>query len=297
MSGAGEDRTVCPYCRAEAWRPGPERGPLRYRTCRACGSAWLAQDVLTYADYYDAYDPEQVREAAPILRDRYRTMLARIEARAPGRRLLEVGCGNGHFLAEARERGWTVAGLELSRSHVERARARGLEVRHGILEDGLFDAEPWDAVAAIEVLEHVPDPGAFLAECSRRLRPRGVLFLTTPNFGSLTRRVVGARWSVLGAEHVTLASPRGLRIALGRAGHEVVELASRSLFLSEYRALLPGRRGAPGASRVEAAVELRDRIEESSALRLAKAAVNRVLAVTGVGESMECLSVRAVGAG
>ncbi len=289
---------ACPYCRGGAWRPGPERGPLRYRVCRACGSAWLAEDVLAYADYYDGYDPEQVREASPVLRDRYRAMLARVQERAPGRRLLEVGCGNGHFLVEARERGWTVAGLELSRSHVERARARGLDVRHGILEDGLFDAEPFHAVVAIEVLEHVPDPASFLAQCTRRLAPGGALFLTTPNFGSLTRRVVGAEWSVLGAEHVTLASPEGLRTALERAGHEVVELASRSLFLSEYRALLPGRRGGgAGPSRVEAAVALRDRIEESGPLRLAKAAVNRLLALTGVGESMECLSVRVGGAG
>jgi SAM-dependent methyltransferase len=288
-------REACPFCGSAAGRDGPGRGGAAYRICRRCGSGFVAEPAIAFRDHYERYDPELVRDVPEVVRRRYGDVLAGLEARARGgRRLLEVGCGNGHFLSAARARGWEVRGVELSRPHVERARALGLDVRYGDLaDDDLWRGEAYDAVVLIEVIEHVPEPRRLLRAIAHRLVPGGVTYLTTPNFGSVTRRLLGGGWSVLDPEHVSLASAAGLRVALEAAGLRVARLRSKNLYVGEYRrAWRGGRGGAPRGSRAEETARLRDRIEESTLLRTAKAVANAALGATGLGESLECLAVR-----
>lgn len=291
-------RSTCPYCASPAQRPGPERTSFRYARCARCGSGYVASHTIDFRAFYEGYDPELVLDLAPVLAARYRDMLAMLAAAAPGRRMLEVGCGNGHFLALAAEAGWETSGTELSRAHAERARGRGLDVVYGdVVEETLFPGRRFDAVVAMEVIEHLAEPTRFLAVMAERLVPGGVVFLTTPNFGSVTRRLLGPAWSVLGEEHVALASPKGLTLALQGAGFRVVRIRSKSLYVGEYvRAL----RGAAGPSATPLAAEnaaLRDQIEESRVLTTLKGAVNAVLGATGLGEALECLARLARGGG
>jgi SAM-dependent methyltransferase len=258
-----------------------------YQVCRSCGSAFLPEDPLDFEDYYLEYDPSAVRGLPDVVAGRYRDILQTVEGRTAGRRLLEVGCGNGHFLEVARDRGWEVCGTELSRPHVERARAKGLEVvPTDIVKGEVFAERRFDLVVVIEVVEHVPDPAALLRAAALRLAPGGWLYLTTPNYGSLTRRVVGAEWSQLDREHVVLATPAGLRAALRAAGFGFVRVRSKNLFLGEFRKRFGRRRPSHAVRNVEVA-QLRDRIEESASLRALKRIVNLILGLTGLGEVLE----------
>ncbi|MFQ5537982.1 MAG: methyltransferase domain-containing protein [Gemmatimonadota bacterium] len=318
LSGGGDGPSACPWCGASSSRPGPRRGELSYRVCRNCGSAWIARGTVAFRDYYEAYDPLQVRHPSPVLRRRYEAILRKLEGMVSGRDLLEVGCGNGHFLAVARERGWHVRGTELSRAHVERARAQGLDVAYADLaeEDAWPDARV-DAVVMIEIVEHVPQPRALLDAAARKLKGGGVVYLTTPNYASLTGRLAGPGWSVLDPEHVTLATPAGLRRALRASGFRVEEMRSKNLSLSEIRAALrrgfwptpPGgssprlrpaagreaSRSTPVRSRAAEDAALRDAIEGSAPLRWMKGAANAVLAGTGLGDGLECYARRESG--
>ena len=291
-------REQCPYCTSTRSTSGPERGGLAYRNCVDCGSGYVEEPPIEFRDYYVDYDPNLVADLPEILVRRYQGMLARLEALTPGRRMLEVGCGNGHFLSVARGRGWEVKGTELSRAHVGHAQARGLDVVYGdLVADPLWADRAFDVVVLIEVVEHVPEPRELLAACARRLDPGGVLFVTTPNYGSMTRRILGGGWSVLGVEHVALASQRGLRRALNEVGFDVIRLWSKSLFVGEYRRLLARDRGAPDVPLAAENAELRDRIEGSAILSLAKEGANAVLKLTGLGEAMECWARKRDGGG
>jgi len=186
--------------------------------------------------------------------------------------------------------------VELSRSHVEQALAAGLDVAYGDLATtDLWPGERFDAVVMIEVVEHVPDPLRLLQVASGRLVPGGATFLTTPNFGSVTRRLLGRRWSVLSWEHVSLATPRGLARALEASGHERIRIRSKNLYVGEYRKLL--RRPGAGETRSlsEENVVLRDRIEGSAALRWGKGAANAVLGALDLGEGLEAWALRGPG--
>ncbi len=98
-------------------------------------------------------------------------------------RLLDVGCGPGHFLRFASDRGWKVQGVEIARSAVELARSFGLAVFHGSLEEFLKEnpAPNFDAVVAFEVLEHVGDPAGFLKLLAKAVRREGVVAISVPN--------------------------------------------------------------------------------------------------------------------
>jgi ubiquinone/menaquinone biosynthesis C-methylase UbiE len=95
------------------------------------------------------------------------------------RKILEVGCGTGHWLEVLRARGLHVSGLDFSAQMLARARARsnGIELVRGQAERLPWPAESFDRVFCINAIHHFADKPAFLAEARRVLRPGG-MFLT-----------------------------------------------------------------------------------------------------------------------
>jgi SAM-dependent methyltransferase len=99
--------------------------------------------------------------------------------------LYEVGCGNGAFLRRMAERGWSVEGLEPSRTAAENARALGLRVQHAPLEAAGPPQRPPDLVVAWMVLEHLHDPIEGLVRLHGWTRPGAWLAASVPNAASL----------------------------------------------------------------------------------------------------------------
>jgi 2-polyprenyl-3-methyl-5-hydroxy-6-metoxy-1,4-benzoquinol methylase len=112
---------------------------------------------------------------------------------APGR-ILDVGCGAGHFLDVARARGWETWGADLSVSAVRSAAARGHRVRAGDVRQADFPAGSFDAVRLWQTLEHVHDPVSVLRTCRELLQPGGTLLLGVPNVAGRPARWFGPAW-------------------------------------------------------------------------------------------------------
>jgi len=135
--------------------------------------------------------------------------------RPAGRRLLDVGCGNGFYLAVMRAYGWEVMGQEVDPAAAEAARrAYGVEVTVEPLGELARRRPEFDVVTASHVLEHVPDPPRFLAAATGCLRPGGLLVVVTPNASSLGHRVFRADWYALDApRHLLVSTAAGLAAA------------------------------------------------------------------------------------
>jgi len=138
-------------------------------------------------------------------------------------RLLDLGCGNGEFVARMREAGWEAEGLEVDAQAVRFAREAGLAVRHEALTEDTFPPERFDAITLSHVIEHLHDPAETLRICRRILCPGGVLWIATPNLGALGRERYGADWLGLDPpRHLVLFTPESLRGLLERLGFTTV---------------------------------------------------------------------------
>jgi SAM-dependent methyltransferase len=160
-------------------------------------------------------------------------LLDRFERWRGSGRLLEVGCATGLLLKRAGERGWQATGVELSPEAVAHARALGLTVHQGTLADAALPNDAFDVAYMGDVLEHVPDCRATLAEVVRVLAPGGHAIVRGPiTTHSLARRLGLALYGALGREivlreppyHLWEFRPASLRRLAVRVGLEVVVL-------------------------------------------------------------------------
>lgn len=129
---------------------------------------------------------------------------------ASGPRVLDVGCGAG-LASEALARlGCNVLGLDAAAETIDAARAHAegqdlpLSYRVGAVEDLAAEGLRFPAITALEVIEHVPDPAAFVRLLAGLLEPGGLLFLST-----LNRTARSFAIAKIGAEYVLRLLPAG----------------------------------------------------------------------------------------
>jgi len=288
--------TPCPLCRHPLARPLFEKAGYPYERCRGCGLVTRggAEGPPSYHDYL----PAETRSLPDLTRKRYDELLTRFDRYRRTGRFYDVGCGGGFLVEAAAERGWQAEGLEVSSSAVEFGRARGLTLHCGTLADVRPDEGIHDVVTMMEVIEHVREPVALLRQAGALLRPGGALYLTTPNWGSLTRRCVGFEWAPIGRDHLLYLTPAHLRRALRSAGLEPVRVTSANVephqILARFR-----RRGSAadstasaGADRWRDVERTRASLERNAFLRFAKGAANAALGISDLGDTVRALAVR-----
>lgn len=244
-----------------------------------------------YARYsYDSRDLETVPDfVASILAG----VIASFEPYRRTGRFLDVGFGAGSLLRAAKAGGWETHGIEFSRLAVEQARANGFE--HAIEGDFLnapYSAGHFDVVAMDGVIEHLTNPAAFMRHAQLLLRPGGLLYITAPHGSGLSRRLLGAAWSVCAPpEHLHLFSRRSARRALRAAGFTDIDLSTRGVNPYEILNHVRGRvRAAPSGAhsfdRVESSYRLNGALVGNPAGRVFKQLVNGVLSATGLGDQL-----------
>lgn len=101
--------------------------------------------------------------------------------------IVDVGCGEGRFLVEARGKYRSGMGIDADPERLRAARDRGASAVRADIESGELPCRAVAAAACLDVIEHVRDPASLLARIGRSLRPGGLLILSTPNIHYWTR--------------------------------------------------------------------------------------------------------------
>ena len=189
--------------------------------CGVCSHAQLerfpAAAELEQA-YGEAESDDYVEEAAGQ-RATARATLARVERHVERGELVDLGCWVGFLLAEARERGWSVRGVEPSEWASAYARERlDLDVATADVMSADLPPASFQAVVLGDVIEHLPDAAGALDRVAELLAPAGVVYLATPNAGSRVARAMGARWWSVIPTHVHLFTRASLFTLLRRRG-------------------------------------------------------------------------------
>ncbi len=223
-------------------------GTFRLVRCRHCGLIYLnprpGRDEMAryypsdYIAYYRAIEDEpsflRRLDRRYGLHKRCREVIRRVGG--PGH-LLDVGCATGVFLDGMRQRGWTVAGIEVNAEAARYAQKRlGLEVFVGELEEAGYPDAGFDVVTLWDVLEHVRDPRRTLEEIARILQPSGLLVLSLPNPDCLEARLFGLYWAGWDVpRHLYIFSRSVLERLLAEAGFQLQEVSS---FTGRYYVLV-----------------------------------------------------------
>jgi 2-polyprenyl-6-hydroxyphenyl methylase/3-demethylubiquinone-9 3-methyltransferase len=136
-----------------------------------------------------------------------------INARAPlaGRRVIDIGCGGGILAESMARKGAQVTGIDLSEKALKVADLHSLEsgaqVRYQLIAAEAMaeqEAGQYDIVTCMEMLEHVPDPGAIVRACATLVKPGGQVF-----FSTLNRNPKAYLFAILGAEYLLRMLPKG----------------------------------------------------------------------------------------
>ena len=207
-------------------------GTFTYVQCRICGLVFMNPQISpadTSKFYPDDYGPHQSNRTShksdiSTARKSFRKKpFAKdiLENLSSHKRLLDLGCGNGKFLSEAKLlTQCEVLGLDNSMLAAAIAKEKyGLEIFLGTICDLNLPDNYFDIVTAWSYIEHINDPCAVLTQVSTLLKNDGIFIIRTPNFSSLNARIFGEKWYHLDCpRHLFLYSPKTIRALLKKAG-------------------------------------------------------------------------------
>jgi 2-polyprenyl-6-hydroxyphenyl methylase/3-demethylubiquinone-9 3-methyltransferase len=128
-----------------------------------------------------------------------------------GKNIIDIGCGGGILAESMAKKGATVTGIDLSEKALKVADLHGLESGISVRYEKITaedmaerEAECYDVVTCMEMLEHVPDPASIIRACSKLVKPGGHVI-----FSTLNRNIKSYLFAIIGAEYVLQLLPRG----------------------------------------------------------------------------------------
>ena len=275
-------------------------GQVEIVRCAACAlvqrrGAPAAFDGRLYAYYADRVGLPMEALYDPLTSLSLRALLTERLFAAPGRALLDVGCGEGQLVSVARSLGWNARGIDLSPHAIAICRRFGLPCEAiDIFSETLLPAS-FDVVTLVEVIEHVPRPSRWIARAAELLVPGGLLYMTTPNWAALTHRIVGDRWQAIHPEHLAYFEPAtlaervsGTGMRVSGTGLELVSLRAQNVDVSAIRARWRG-----GEARTDAPARRQLRAQLAGRRgQVVKRVANGLLALTGLGDTLQLLARR-----
>ena len=226
------DYPACPVCASDQ-RQFLFRlhGSYHVARCTACRLHYLyprlteaaMQEVYRESSYYEGgacgYADASYSAQETALRATFKRLLRNLAKRGlTGGDLLEVGCGYGYLLDEARSFFDRRVGTDFSNEAAEIARVTGAEVFVGGIEQ-VPPERKFDCIIAIQVIEHVYQPLSFVKQVASHTKTGGHIVVATPDIGGALRKTMGRRWpSFKVPEHVVYFDFQSLRALMHQAG-------------------------------------------------------------------------------
>lgn len=212
--------TQCPSCNTLATQPpltAAEIGPL-------------------YTNYYprsviDLKTVERRGSVADTLHQRFtywwngnHKIQHMLQTQGGGRRILDIGCGDGASLIELKRRGFDVYGIEADENVAVVRDAFKLPIHIGMIEDCPFPERSFDLIIANQVIEHIVDLDSFIKHIQKFLAPHGRVIISTPNGNSVYRKIFGKKWAHWHIPyHQHIMNKKALGLLLAKHGFHITQ--------------------------------------------------------------------------
>lgn len=197
MDFSGETlNETCPCCQKNDWkflyRSAFKNYNIPIYLCSVCGLQTQyprpKPSELYTEEYYSGnadFSYRDERQTEEFDRYVWKARIKNIQKFKPKGEFLDIGCSFGGFLNCAKEAGFEVTGVEISRYSAEVAKSRGFKVHQGEFLDADLPENFFDVITLVEVIEHLSEPDRVFQKLRRILKPGGLLLLQTANFEGL----------------------------------------------------------------------------------------------------------------
>ncbi len=188
---------ICQSSNIQQGRYTPDHGRYVLMHCKECGLKFMLSEnyeILSNDLYWDEVNKKIYVNPAVLKEfkkkhDKYLADIKKIKI--PNMRLLDVGCGSGIFLMNAKRHGFNVSGIDPSEIAVRLCQKQhSIEPFHGYLTVDSQLPKNYGILSAWDVIEHVENPKDFLRSCYAHLEHGGILLLETPDESSLIRKII-----------------------------------------------------------------------------------------------------------
>lgn len=278
----------CVYCSSHNLKEINRFHFAKLYKCNDCGFVF-SKNIPTKRELYECYSEIYGEDNyySPITEKRYNEILDSFEPYRKSNCLLDYGCGEGLFLDIAKKRGWNVFGIEYSETHIKNCRERGLEVFdteefHNKLKDISFDV-----ITSFEVIEHISNPRLLANNAFELLRVGGVSYITTPNYNSISKLLLGKKWNVIQfPEHLVYFTPKTIKRVFKEAGFKEKSIVTTGISITRMK--LSKQKTVGYKVEVNSEDEKLRRLMEKNKLSMfIKNLVNTTLTLFGKGDTIK----------
>jgi SAM-dependent methyltransferase len=211
--------------------------------CSECGFVFTGHypDEQNIGIFYGSDDYVSHDDKAKGFLNRVYLLARRIMLKRKGRmvekaagirkgRILDIGCGTGHFAATMKQKGWDVTGIETNIKAGKFASGHfGLDVKS---PDHIpeLPSRSFDSITMWHVLEHFHDPFGYAAEIRRLLKPGGLCLCALPNCSSSDAVHYRESWAAYDVpRHLWHFTPETFRVFAEKTGFRITEIKSLPL--------------------------------------------------------------------
>jgi len=259
--------------------------------CRNCGFVFSRKNpsLKELLEIYNHYPIFQT--ISPITLKRYDKLLDSFEKYRKTNNLIDVGSGDGYFPEHAMKRGWNVYGTEFTDDKVEFSRAKGINMHKGVLDEQNYTPDFFDVIVSIEVLEHINNPLEEISKFRTLLRHGGIVYVTTPNFNSLSKLLLQKNWTIVFyPEHLSYYTKKTLEFLFQKSGFKSVGI--RTTGISFSRAQQSVHESSRGNEFTMTDEKVRQTAENNFFLRSIKTIINGLLNFFKAGDTLKAVFIK-----
>ncbi len=227
-----KDKIKCQCCLNEdtdTFIPKFEKNNLTVVECQKCSFTfipWHYRKDISYHDYKNEEVLKQIRAGNDWLKvQRHLLRFKTIQPFIKKGKLFDLGVGWGHFLLAAKQLGYDVYGIEISKyPYIYAKEDLKLPVDH--LDFFEMKPQKFDIITMWDVLEHIDEADSFIAKTASMLNKGGFLVLQVPQIDSFVAKRKKENWNMMGLDHVNYFGRKTIKLFLERHGFEVVKIES-----------------------------------------------------------------------
>lgn len=203
--------------------------------CMGCGVVFDESSVLGKSYYENErvphVDGKKIKSRKRNAKQRIKLIRKMLKKESS---LIDIGCGEGLFLQEAKNYVNNVYGIEPTKSYAAYTKENmNLDIHQGTLESFECPDNSFDMVTMFHVLEHLSSPSQALGKIYSWLKKNGYIVIEVPNIESPTAQYKGLNWDLIYPEHRFYFSPSSLQYLLRKNNFEIISVRVRDF--DQYR--------------------------------------------------------------